>query len=190
VEISEKCDRLVVDVYGCGNDSPALIELRSSSHGTASREEIDKVKDTYGLIDEPKWYLSRQRALWRAVRWSVKLFLMLLLPESATGPEGNRDSDNILSLPLFPDMKTSWPMGKALKLDHIQDLNSWPLDDLFRDRCTEEYERCGGAYQWDYKDALAGGSVDLSRMDLGQEIGEGALFEIAHRLFFQVETKS
>jgi hypothetical protein len=68
VEISEKCDRLVVDVYGCGNDSPALIELGSSSHGMASREEIDKVKDTYGLINEPKWYLSRQRALWRAVR--------------------------------------------------------------------------------------------------------------------------
>ena len=68
MEISEKCDRLVVDVYGCGSDSPALIELGSSSHGMASREEIDKVKDIYGLIDEPKWYLSRQRALWRAVR--------------------------------------------------------------------------------------------------------------------------
>ena len=86
--------------------------------------------------------------------------------------------------------------GKALKLDHIQDLNSRPLDDLFRDHFLQavlKNMKGVGEPNWDYEDALGGGSVDLSRMDLwGGKLGKAHLeFEMAHRLHgFQVETPS
>jgi len=66
VEIFEKCGRCLAFVYGCG-DSDALIQL-GSSRRVASREAIDRVKAVYGFSEEPKWYLSRDRPLWRAVK--------------------------------------------------------------------------------------------------------------------------
>ncbi|KAK2462866.1 hypothetical protein APHAL10511_005064 [Amanita phalloides] len=77
--------------------------------------------------------------------------------------------------------------GKVLKLDHIQDLNLRPLDDLFRDHFLQavlKNMKGDGEPTWDYEDALGGGSVDLSNMDIwGGELGRGHLeFEMAHRL--------
>ena len=84
--------------------------------------------------------------------------------------------------------------GKVLNLDHIQDLYLRPLDDLFRDHFLQavlKNMKGAGEPTWDYEDALGGGSVDLSRIDLwGGKSGKAHLeFEMAHRLHgFQIET--
>jgi hypothetical protein len=58
--------------------------------------------------------------------------------------------------------------GKFLKLDHIQDPNHRPLDDLFRDhfrQCMLKNMKGIRATGWDYEDALDDGSV------LSHEVG-------------------
>jgi len=77
--------------------------------------------------------------------------------------------------------------GKVLQLDHIQNSNIRPLDDLFRDhflQCVLKNMKGAAEPTWDYEDALGGGSVDLSNMNIwGGESGKAHLeFEMAHRL--------
>lgn len=76
VEIFEKSGRCLAFAYGCG-DSHALIQLGSSRH-LASQEAIDRVKAAYGFTEEPKWYLSRDSPLWRAVKWLVEFSAIVL----------------------------------------------------------------------------------------------------------------
>ncbi|KAF8215823.1 hypothetical protein K438DRAFT_1560653 [Mycena galopus ATCC 62051] len=76
--------------------------------------------------------------------------------------------------------------GKTLKLDHIEDPNLQPLDDLFRDHFLQgvlKNMKGSGEPGWDYEDAL-GDRVDLSRLDIwNSESGKEHLrFELAHRL--------
>jgi hypothetical protein len=55
--------------------------------------------------------------------------------------------------------------GKALKLDHIENPNHRPLDELFRDhflQCVLKNMKGAASLTWDHEDALGGGSVDLS----------------------------
>jgi hypothetical protein len=77
--------------------------------------------------------------------------------------------------------------GKVLHLDHIQDPNIRPLDELFRDQflqCVLKNMKGAAEPTWDYECALGGGSVDLSNMNIwGGESGKAHLeFEMAHRL--------
>jgi hypothetical protein len=63
--------------------------------------------------------------------------------------------------------------GKVLKLDHIQDRNHRPLDELFRDhfiQCVLKNMKGAEKPTWDHEDALGwiGGSV---KGCLGQRIG-------------------
>ena len=67
LEIFEKCGRILAFVYGC-EPAGAVIEL-GSSRRVASQAAIDNVKTAFGFTEEPKWYLSRDRPLWRAVKW-------------------------------------------------------------------------------------------------------------------------
>jgi hypothetical protein len=77
--------------------------------------------------------------------------------------------------------------GNVLKLDHIADPNLRPLDDLFRDHFLQgvlKNMKGVGEPTWDYEDALGGGMMDLSRLDIwgGQRGQEHLEFEMAHRL--------
>lgn len=77
--------------------------------------------------------------------------------------------------------------GKVLKLDHIQDPDLRPLDDLLRDHFLQgvlKNMKGGGEPTWDHEDALGGGGMDLSRQDIwGGTTGRQHLeFELAHRL--------
>ncbi|KAF8232788.1 hypothetical protein L208DRAFT_1270241, partial [Tricholoma matsutake] len=77
--------------------------------------------------------------------------------------------------------------GKVLKLDHINDPNLRPLDDLFRDHFVQgvlKNMKGAGEPTWDYEDALGGGMMDLSSSEiLGGKLGQRHLeFEMAHRL--------
>jgi len=77
--------------------------------------------------------------------------------------------------------------GNVLKLDHIADPNLRPLDDLFRDHFLQgvlKNMKGAGEPTWDYEDALGGGMMDLSRLDIwgGQRGQEHLEFEMAHRL--------
>jgi len=77
--------------------------------------------------------------------------------------------------------------GKVLKLDHIEDPNLRPLDDLLRDHFLQgvlKNMKGAGEPTWDYEDALGGGGMDLSRLDVwGGTTGQQHLeFELAHRL--------
>jgi hypothetical protein len=75
LEIFEKCGRILAFVYGC-EPSRAVIEL-GSSRRLASQAVIDRVKAAFGFTEDPKWYLSRDRPLWRAVRWLVGFTLVV-----------------------------------------------------------------------------------------------------------------
>ena len=77
--------------------------------------------------------------------------------------------------------------GKVLRLDHIQDRNIRPLDALFRDQflqCVLKNMKGVAEPTWDYEDALGGGSIDLSNMNIwGNESGKAhSEFEMVHRL--------
>jgi hypothetical protein len=77
--------------------------------------------------------------------------------------------------------------GKVLKLDHITNPNLRPLDELFRDHFLQGVlKNMKGASEptWDYEDALGGGMMDLSRLDIwgGKSGKEHLEFEMAHRL--------
>jgi hypothetical protein len=77
--------------------------------------------------------------------------------------------------------------GNTLKLDHITDTNERPLDELLSDHFLQGVlKNMKGTSEptWDYEDALGGGVVDLSRLDIsgGQSGREHLEFEIAHRL--------
>jgi len=77
--------------------------------------------------------------------------------------------------------------GNVLKLDHIVDPDLRPLDDLFRDHFLQgvlKNMKGAGEPTWDYEDALGGGMMDLSRLDIwgGQRGQEHLEFEMAHRL--------
>lgn len=59
--------------------------------------------------------------------------------------------------------------GKVLKLDHIQDPDLRPLDDLLRDHFLQgvlENMKGAGEPTWDHDDALGDGRMDLSRQDI------------------------
>ncbi|KAG6878772.1 hypothetical protein C0993_008071 [Termitomyces sp. T159_Od127] len=76
--------------------------------------------------------------------------------------------------------------GKTLELRHITDPTIRPLDELFRDHFLQavlKNMKGAGEPSWDYEDALGGGRMDLSRMDIwGSEDGREHLeFELAHR---------
>ena len=77
--------------------------------------------------------------------------------------------------------------GKVLKLDHIQDPDLRPLDDLLRDHFLQgvlKNMKGAGEPTWDHEDALGGGRMDLSRQDIwGGTTGRQHLeFELTHRL--------
>ena len=83
--------------------------------------------------------------------------------------------------------------GKIFKLDHIEDPNIRPLDDLLRDnfrQCIIKNTKGAGEPTWDYDEAIGGGTHDLSNTDLwGGEVGKKRLeFELSHRLH-ALETK-
>jgi hypothetical protein len=77
--------------------------------------------------------------------------------------------------------------GKVLKLDHIADSNLRPLDDLLRDNFLQgvlKNMKGEGDPTWDYEEALGGGMIDLSRLDVwgGKKGQEHLEFEMAYRL--------
>jgi len=77
--------------------------------------------------------------------------------------------------------------GSVLKLGHIADPNLGPLDDLFRHHFRQgvlKNMKGAGETTWDYDDALGGGMIDLSRLDIwgGQRGREPLEFEMVHRL--------
>jgi hypothetical protein len=85
--------------------------------------------------------------------------------------------------------------GKTLKLDHIADPDSLPLDVLLRDHFLQgvlKNMKGTGEPTWYYEDAIGGGMMDLSRLDLwGGEEGQAHLeFEMAHRLHSLREQES
>lgn len=76
--------------------------------------------------------------------------------------------------------------GKVLKLDHIEDRDLRPLDDLLHDHFLQgvlKNMKGSGETTWDHEEALGGG-VDLSRQDIwGGTTGREHLeYELAHRL--------
>ncbi|KAI0246009.1 hypothetical protein BJV78DRAFT_1258519 [Lactifluus subvellereus] len=89
-------------------------------------------------------------------------------------------------IPFVPDFDDI--AGNVLKLDHIADPNLRPLDDLFHDHFLQgvlKDMKGAGEPTWDYEDALGGGMMDLSRLDIwgGQRGQEHLEFEMAHRLY-------
>ena len=88
-------------------------------------------------------------------------------------------------IPFVPDFDDI--AGNVLKLDHIADPDLCPFDDLFRDHFLQgvlKNMKGAGEPTWDYEDALGGGMMDLSRLDIwgGQRGQEHLEFEMAHRL--------
>lgn len=77
--------------------------------------------------------------------------------------------------------------GKVLKLDHIEDPNHRPLDELFRDhflQCVLRNMKGVAEPLWDKEDAFGDGSMDLSRDIWASKSGKEHLeFEMANRMF-------
>lgn len=77
--------------------------------------------------------------------------------------------------------------GKILKLDHIENRDLRPLDDLLRDHFFQgvlKNMKGVGEPAWDHEDALGDGALDLSRQEIwGGATGREHLeYELAHRL--------
>lgn len=66
--------------------------------------------------------------------------------------------------------------GRVLKLNHIQDHNLCPLNELLRDHFHQAVlKNVKGIAEptWDYENAFGDGSMDLSRQDIwGSEVGK------------------
>ncbi|KAH9998123.1 hypothetical protein BJV74DRAFT_825456 [Russula compacta] len=76
--------------------------------------------------------------------------------------------------------------GKVLNLDHIDDPNHRPLDELFRDhflQCVLKNMKGAAEATWDYEDTFGDGSMDLSKEIWSSISGKQHLeFEMANRL--------
>lgn len=78
-------------------------------------------------------------------------------------------------------------------MDHIQDPNLRPLDDLFRDHFLQgvfKHMKAAGEPSWDYEDTFGPGAFDLSRTNVwgtmeGQEQLELALSNRLHSTMIQ-----
>jgi len=83
--------------------------------------------------------------------------------------------------------------GKVLKLDHIEDPNRRPLDELFHDhflQCVMKNMKGAVEPTWDYEATFGEGAMDLSNQTVwGSKSGQAHFeFEVAHRLHsLQVE---
>lgn len=76
--------------------------------------------------------------------------------------------------------------GKILKLDHIQNPNHRPLDELFRDhflQCVLKNMKGAAEPDWDHEEAFGDGSVDLSQEIWASAEGRDHLeFELRQRM--------
>ncbi|KAF8531012.1 hypothetical protein JB92DRAFT_3139171 [Gautieria morchelliformis] len=76
--------------------------------------------------------------------------------------------------------------GKTLKLDHINDCNICPLDELLKDHFLQgvlKHMKGAGEPTWDYEEAFDGGRVDLSNNVWSGKEGQVHFeFEMANRL--------
>jgi len=116
---------------------------------------------------------------------SILMFAFHIYPQCQFSPRVPQGGHVVVPfVPGYDDIA-----GKILKLDHIQNPDLRPLDDLLRDHFLQgvlKNMKGAGEPVWDHEDALGGGGMmDLSRADIwsGKSGREHLEFEMAHRLY-------